>query len=153
MKSIKSVGLFLTLTLVVGLPLYAGEKAIDVKHQKCCPVRGGEIDTSVYVDHDGRRVYFCCGGCIDKFKANPEKYVKKLEDQGVTLEKAPKPQTMCPVMEGKINREFHTDYEGKRIYFCCEPCIGKFNDNPKRYMKKMKKLGITLEEAPAPEGG
>ncbi len=46
--------------------------------QKTCPVLGGPIDRSVFVEYKGRKVYFCCKGCIEKFQADPEKYVPKL---------------------------------------------------------------------------
>ena len=38
------------------------------KEQTTCPIMGGKIDKTVYADHDGKRVYFCCAGCIDPFK-------------------------------------------------------------------------------------
>jgi len=49
---------------------------------------GGEINKKLYVDADGKRIYACCAGCVEKIKANPQKYIKQLEDQGITLEKA-----------------------------------------------------------------
>ena len=57
--------------------------------QTTCPAMGGKIDTSLYVDHDGKRIYVCCAACIDAIKKDPAKYIKKLEDAGVTLAKAP----------------------------------------------------------------
>ena len=57
--------------------------------QTTCPVMGGKIDKDFYADHAGKRVYFCCSGCVETFKKEPAKYIKKLEDQGVTLESAP----------------------------------------------------------------
>jgi len=47
--------------------------------QKTCPVMGGDIDPKVFVDYQGRRVYFCCPDCIEKFKADPAKYLAKLK--------------------------------------------------------------------------
>ena len=47
--------------------------------QKICPVMGGKIDPKVFVEHKGRKVYFCCPGCIGKFKADPDKYLAKLD--------------------------------------------------------------------------
>ena len=61
-----------------------------VKAQTKCPVMGGKINKSQYADVNGKRVYVCCPGCISKIKADPDKYIKLLEKQGVTLEKAPK---------------------------------------------------------------
>ncbi|MFH1549340.1 MAG: YHS domain-containing protein [Planctomycetota bacterium] len=57
--------------------------------QTTCPVMGNPINKELFVDHDGKRVYFCCKGCIEDFKKDPEKYMKALADAGVELEKAP----------------------------------------------------------------
>jgi YHS domain-containing protein len=57
--------------------------------QTVCPVMGGEIDKEIYADYNGKRIYFCCQYCLNTFKKDPEKYMKKLEDEGVTLENAP----------------------------------------------------------------
>ena len=70
----------------------AEKTAVSAKAQTTCPVMGDEIDKSIYVDHEGKRVYFCCKMCVAKFKADPDKYVKKLEDEGVELEKTPPAQ-------------------------------------------------------------
>ena len=59
------------------------------KPQTMCPVMAGKVDKNLYADHEGKRVYFCCAGCVDEFKKNPAKYIKKLEGAGVTLAKAP----------------------------------------------------------------
>jgi YHS domain-containing protein len=61
------------------------------KPQTSCPVMGGTVDKSLYADHDGKRVYFCCAGCIETFKKDPAKYIKKLDDAGVALAKVPTP--------------------------------------------------------------
>jgi len=37
----------------------------------------------------GERVNFCCPGFIETFQKNPEKYRKKMEEQGDTPEKSP----------------------------------------------------------------
>jgi len=63
--------------------------AAFAKPQDKCPVMGGDIDKSVFVDYEGQRVYFCCPGCIGKFKADPATYLAKLKADGVELEKSP----------------------------------------------------------------
>lgn len=50
--------------------------------QKTCPVMGGAIDTSVYVDHEGERVYFCCPQCKKTFRNDPQTYLDKLSKMG-----------------------------------------------------------------------
>ena len=61
----------------------------DLKPQTVCPVMGGKIDKDVYVDYQGKRVYFCCSSCKDVFLKEPGKYMKKLEEDKVLLEKSP----------------------------------------------------------------
>jgi YHS domain-containing protein len=53
---------------------------------------GGEINRKVFVDHAGKRVYFCCPGCDATFKKNPGKYLGKMRAAGVKLEDAPAPE-------------------------------------------------------------
>lgn len=62
---------------------------------------------------------------------------------------APKPQTLCPVLAGNIDKNVYADYQGKRIYFCCKGCDAEFNKDPEKYMKKLEEQGVTLEPAPA----
>lgn len=59
------------------------------KAQTTCPVMRGAINTNLYVDAGGKRVYFCCKGCPAEFKKDTAKYISKLEKEGVTLDKTP----------------------------------------------------------------
>ncbi|MBN2489853.1 MAG: efflux RND transporter periplasmic adaptor subunit [Planctomycetes bacterium] len=58
------------------------------------------------------------------------------------------PQTHCPVMGGAIVRDVFLDHEGKRIYFCCPPCIDKFKAAPEKYLAALRAAGVVLEDAP-----
>jgi YHS domain-containing protein len=57
-------------------------------------------------------------------------------------------QTKCPVLGNSVNKNIYTDYNGKRIYFCCPPCVQEFKKNPEKYMKQFEKEGVVLEDAP-----
>ena len=46
--------------------------------QKICPVMGGAINKALFTEYKGKKVYFCCDGCKEKFEAEPEKYIAKL---------------------------------------------------------------------------
>jgi YHS domain-containing protein len=47
--------------------------------QKTCPVmEGNPIDKAIFVEYKGKKVYFCCKACPEKFLADPEKYISKL---------------------------------------------------------------------------
>jgi YHS domain-containing protein len=110
----------------------------ELKHQTHCPVMGGVIDSSVYTDIQGQRVYHCCPMCSAKLKADPDKYFKKAAEEGVLFENI---QTTCPVSGEELeNKSVYTDYEGRRIAFCCENCREKFDKDPEKYLDRMDKI-------------
>ncbi len=62
------------------------------------------------LDHAGHAYFFCSAGCLEKFRAEPEKWLNKQADQTATVPPAPKPNVaatayvcpMCPeVRESK----------------------------------------------------
>ena len=46
--------------------------------QTLCPIMDAPINTDIFVEYQGKKVYFCCSGCETKFLENPEEYVTKL---------------------------------------------------------------------------
>jgi len=46
-------------------------------------------------------------------------------------------QVKCPVMGGPVNKALFTEYKGKKVYFCCADCKGKFEANPEQYIDKL----------------
>ncbi|MCG2680156.1 MAG: YHS domain-containing protein [Kiritimatiellae bacterium] len=111
-----------------------------------CPVMEGKIDKSLFVEYDGKRVYVCCKDCIETVKKDPAKYIREIESGGLSLEKV---QITCPVMGGKIDKKVYTDYNGKRVYFCCAGCIPQFKKDPGTYLKKLEAEGVVPEPVPA----
>jgi YHS domain-containing protein len=133
------------LLLVVGLSAsgFATDTTMTAKpavpptlhKQTICPVMGKAIDSTVYTDIQGQRVYFCCGSCEKKLKADPDKYFKQAATEGVLFQNI---QKTCPISgETLEDRTVFSDYEGRRVYFCCGKCKDKFTANPQEYLKKM----------------
>ena len=85
MRKFQALILALTLTAFAAGGLWAA----DAKPQTTCPILAGNIDKNVYADYQGKRIYFCCKGCDAEFNKDPDKYMKKLQEEGVTLEPAP----------------------------------------------------------------
>jgi YHS domain-containing protein len=143
----KSYKLFLLLVLVMILPVYASgtEKPLELPLQKTCPVMGGPVNRSLFVDHEGKRIYVCCAGCIEPIKKNPEKYLDLIKKNG---ERAERIQTECPVMGGKINKDLFADVKGKRIYVCCSGCINIIKKSPEKYINEFAEKGIQLDDTP-----
>ncbi|MGA8573015.1 MAG: YHS domain-containing protein [Desulfobaccales bacterium] len=83
-----SAGAVLAAGATQGLPDKSGRGQTGAQ-ESVCPVLGNRINKNIYTDYQGQRIYFCCPGCIEVFKKNPEAYLKKMQEQGVVPEKTP----------------------------------------------------------------
>jgi len=52
-----------------------------------------------------------------------------------------KEQTVCPVMKAPVDKNLYVDYQGVRVFFCCEGCVSGFKNDPARYLMALKKMG------------
>ena len=46
--------------------------------QTLCPIMNAPIKKTLFVEYQGKKVYFCCPGCEGAFSKNPQKYLSKL---------------------------------------------------------------------------
>jgi YHS domain-containing protein len=91
MKNLKKMFCIVAILFFAAGSMAVGVQAATAGHpQTKCPVLGNPIDKTVYTDYQGKRIYFCCTACPKEFKKDPAKYMKKLKEEGVTLETAPK---------------------------------------------------------------
>ena len=122
-------------SVMAGNQTYVTKSAKELKPQTNCPVMGGVIDSTIYTDIQGQRVYHCCPMCSKKLKADPDKYFKKAAADGVLFENI---QATCPVSGEELeDSAIFTDFEGRRIFFCCNKCEKSFKADPQKYLKKM----------------
>lgn len=126
----------------------ATQEPATVKMQATCPVMGTPINKALYVDVEGQRVYVCCGGCIAPVQKDPAKYLKVLADRGETVAKL---QTKCPVSGEAVDKTHYADVQGKRIYTCCDNCAATIKADPDKYIKKLEKEGIAIDDTPKSE--
>lgn len=47
--------------------------------------------------------------------------------------------TTCPIMmKEQVDPDLFVDYKGERVYLCCSKCKKKFNQDPEKYLKRVK---------------
>ena len=63
--------------------------------------------------------------------------IDSAKDTVNTVNAAALEQKLCPVMAGEINKELFTEYKGKKVYFCCDGCKGKFEADPEKFLTKL----------------
>jgi P-type Cu+ transporter len=83
------------------------------------PVCGMNVKTATAKhihEHDGKNFYFCCAGCVEKFKANPQTYLNKPAAPGlVTL-------GMNSAAAPKAAAEIRKPEAGSPPYYVCLMC-------------------------------
>jgi YHS domain-containing protein len=92
---------------------------------KTCPLMGDETNPKWRAEYQGQYVYFCCSGCVEMFKTDPEAAIAKLsaEDKAAVQK-----NTVCPVSNEKIESfTVRSEVDGKLVYFCCDHCKAKFD--------------------------
>lgn len=102
--------------------------------QEICLVMGGKINKKLFTDIQGQRVYYCCAMCQPKFKANPDSFFQKAAADGVVFENV---QKVCPISGEKFDKKIYSDYEGRRVFFCCRKCRSTFATDPIKYIMRL----------------
>jgi YHS domain-containing protein len=103
----------------------AEKKAVT---NKTCPVSGGPVVEKYRTEYKGQYVYLCCEGCVNEFNKTPDAFVAKMskEDQ-----EAVKPNATCPISGEPVDMAKSVEFEGRKVYFCCEHCVDKYKkDHP-----------------------
>jgi len=144
-----AVALMATLSQAGDTPA-AKDTTAKLAPQSTCPVMGGAINRDLYVDHDGKRIYVCCQGCVAEVKKDPAKYIGVLKGRGEDVEtvapaKALAPQKTCPVMNAPIKKKLFVDHQGKRIYVCCGHCRAEVKKDPEKWIAKLAEMGESVE--------
>lgn len=91
-------------------------------------------------DFQGSRYYFCCGGCKEKFRADPAPYLTEIsaatienvvagEDAGETTD------PVCGMSVTVATAKHVFDYQGSTYYFCAPGCKDKFQADPTHYLE------------------
>lgn len=101
--------------------------------QPMCPVMDEPVNLALSVSTDDGPVYFCCKGCVSKYQQNPGKYAAKVTMQRKALADRAKVQVTCPVSKEPVDQKVFSETNGKKVYFCCKGCLGKYQGDPAKY--------------------
>lgn len=102
-----------------------------------CPVTGEKINPAVYVEEPRYDLCFANEEAKAKFTKDRKAYEAKLADCFTY-------QTKCPVSGNPIKPGFTKEIGGKTVYFCCNGCPSKANEET---AKKAAEQAKANEEA------
>ncbi|MGB8769811.1 MAG: heavy metal translocating P-type ATPase [Candidatus Korobacteraceae bacterium] len=128
------------------------------------PVCGIDVDASkatASVEYEAKLYHFCCRGCAEKFKDDPEKYLSpnyKTGGMGATVQLtgATAPMGAARKLEKDVVCGMSIDpakaastavHQGQTYYFCSRGCGEKFNADPEKFASQNATFKITTAEA------
>jgi Cu+-exporting ATPase len=132
-------------TILMSQPAPPADADID-------PVCGMTVDTTTAAgryDYQGKTYYFCAVSCLDKFKADPERFLKAAPADLISLgKKEPLPMMMpahpapaigeidpvCGMTVQPVTAAGSHKYQDKTYYFCATRCLEKFRADPEYYL-------------------
>jgi YHS domain-containing protein len=100
-----------------------------------CPISGRPVNEETLVEVGNAKVGFCCKGCLGKYNEADDE--GKLKVVFADLDKGFTRQTKCPLSGKPINPAQFVEYEGKKVYFCCEGCPKAFQADPEKHKPKL----------------
>ncbi len=89
---------------------HASQQVTDAGNQ-ICPVSGEKINekTKATYGYKGKVYNFCCAMCIDEFKKDPAKYIKKVDEELKAKQK--NAAAASQATEPAIHKEMHQGHQ------------------------------------------
>lgn len=131
---------------------FAAAAPADTVNDKC-PVSQKAVDGSTTSEVDGKTVGFCCGRCKGAFdgwdKARQVAFVESVQGAAQAAEAAPAAPKSAPYLLdvcavsgeklGSMGDPIVKEIAGREVKFCCESCVGKYEENPERFAARIDK--------------
>lgn len=119
-----------------------------------CVVAGGKLGSMgkpVKLEHEGREVVFCCASCEPKFKADPGKYIAKIDAAVVENQAGSYPMDTC-LISGDALGDNPTEYvyENRLVRLCCDMCIKTFLKDPTTHLAELNAAAVKAQLADYP---
>lgn len=114
-----------------------------------CVVAGGKLGSMgkpVTLMYEGREVKFCCASCEPKFKADPDTYLKKIDEAVTEQQAASYPLSTCLISGDDLgDKPINFVYENRLVRFCCEMCIDTFLKDPNTHVAKLNEAAVKAQ--------
>ncbi|MBI4002964.1 MAG: HAD-IC family P-type ATPase, partial [Nitrospira defluvii] len=120
--------------------------------------------------HEGKTYYFCCQGCLEKFRADPARYLTPSTAAPVPMKRplggiplsmlAASPSSentsgvidpVCGMTVDPATAAGSYAHQGTTYSFCCQSCLTKFRADPLRYLDPASSKQVA-STAPAASG-
>jgi YHS domain-containing protein len=126
----------------------------DAYPLKECPVSGKTFSgkPGAVELYEGRELGFCCPGCPDALKREPERYLPPIDKKIVKQQKPHYPLKTCLISGKEIADDGSGDiiYKNRLVRFCCPGCPKAFLKDPKANLEKLDKAVVEKQKKDYP---
>lgn len=137
---------------------YAAKLKEVTTEQVHCPVSGEAVDPKVSADYQGKKVYFCCKDCVEKFNKDTAKYADTLKPEAGLLARGKNAKddllqcAVCSASMGAMKRSAAktADYKGTTYFLCSDGCVDSFKGDSEKYVKKLAETMKILSSGKRP---
>ena len=114
------------------------------------PVSGAPLgDKPVIYQHEGRELRFTDQKSLETFKADPAKYLPKVDEQMIQQQLPFYPLDTCMVsgdkLGGDMGQPVDLIYKNRLVRFCCPDCRKDFNKDPDKFITKLNDAAIAKQ--------
>jgi YHS domain-containing protein len=119
------------------------------------PVSGGPLgDKPITYQHEGRELRFADQKSLDAFKADPAKYLPKVDEQMIQQQLPFYPLDTCMVsgdkLGGDMGKPVDLIYKNRLVRFCCTDCVKDFQKDPDKFIAKLNDAVIAKQGSTYP---
>ena len=109
----------------------------------------GSMGKPVVYGHQGREIRFCCAGCVEQFKKEPQKFIDKLDKAMIEDQLPHYPLETCLITKQKLTamgKPVDLIYKNRLVRFCCSNCVAQFKKDPELYMSQLNEATIKKQQ-------
>lgn len=110
------------------LPMIQPRQPAGTAIDPVCGMTVDPADAAGSHEHLGKTYYFCNVSCLNRFKADPSRYLEPATVSGSHKDPA------CGMDVEPSHAAGSVEHEGQMHYFCSEHCVKKFKSDPGRYI-------------------
>lgn len=118
-----------------------------------CPVSGeplGAMGDPVIKTYEGREIRLCCKGCIKKFEADKDAYLKTIDEQIIKDQTRYYPADKCvvsgePLAEDGKDIAINVVYGNRLVRLCCKMCLEDFTRDPAKFLERLNKATMRAQ--------
>lgn len=110
--------------------------AVPLEHiDPVCGMTVNPADAAGSQEYNGRTYYFCNPSCLERFKADPARFVQDHKQAATKRRRDP----VCGMDVDPEDAAGAVEHGGRKYYFCSTSCVTKFKADPNKYLEPQNK--------------